>query len=167
MTNNDVFRRLRYAIDLNNKSVIDIFRLSGQEMSQSDVMALLKKEDEEGCQECSDPVLEAFLDGLIAFKRGKREGAVAPAKKAASHLTNNEILKKIRIALELKEEEMLALLKLAQFPTSKSELTALFRAKGHENYKECGDQLLRNFLKGLTIRNREESTTKKGPASAK
>ena len=162
MTNNDIFRRLRYAIDLSNKTILESFKLSGHDMSQSEFMALLKKEDEEGYLECSDVVLEAFLDGLITIKRGKRqEETSACAKKTVTQLTNNEILRKIRIALELKEQEILALLKLAQFPVSKSELSALFRAKGHENYKECGDQLLRNFLKGLTLRNRDDKAVKK------
>jgi uncharacterized protein YehS (DUF1456 family) len=161
MTNNDVFRRLRYAININNQTVIEIFKMSGLKMGQSDITALVKKEDEEVYLECSDEVLESFLDGLIAHKRGKREGEADQAKKRAAHLSNNDILKKIRIALELKEDEMLAVFKLAQFPTSKSELTALFRSRDHENYKECGDQLLRNFLKGLTLRNREEGQGKK------
>ena len=165
MTNNDVFRRLRYAININNQTVVEIFRLSGLKMGQSDITALVKKEDEEGYIELSDEVLEGFLDGLIAHKRGKRGAEPEPAQKTATRLSNNDILKKIRIALELKEEEMLALFRLAQFPTSKSELTALFRAKGHENYKECGDQMLRNFLRGLTVRYREESPAKKGAAA--
>jgi len=159
MTNNDIVRRLRYALDLSNPTVVEIFRLSGREVTQSEVMALLKREGDEGFQECGGPVLENFLDGLIAFKRGKREGEPAPA--GGNRLGNNEILRKIRIALELKEAEMLAVFKLAGFPTSKSELTALFRTKGHENYKECGDQLLRNFLKGLTLRFREDGPDKK------
>lgn len=167
MTNNDVFRRLRYAININNQTVVEIFKLSGLKMGQSDITALVKKEDEEGFVECSDLVLESFLDGLIAHKRGKREGQADQAKKAAPLLTNNEILRKIRIALELKEEQMLAVFKLANFPTSKSELTALFRAKTHENYKECGDQLLRNFLKGLTIKYRDDGAAKKDSVPAK
>lgn len=161
MTNNDIFRRLRYAINLNNQAVMEIFRLSGQKMGQSQVTALLKKEDEEGYQECGDQVLESFLDGLIAYKRGKREGEPDRTGRSGARLTNNDILRKIRIALELKEEEMLEIFRLARFPTSKSELTALFRTKGHENYKECGDQMLRNFLKGLTARNREDGAAKK------
>jgi uncharacterized protein YehS (DUF1456 family) len=137
--------------------VIEIFRLSGKEVGQPDVMALLKKENEEGYQECSDTLLEGFLDGLIAHKRGEKQGEPAVALTTGARLTNNDILRKIRIALELKETDMLAVFNLAEYPTSKSELTALFRTKGHENYKECGDQLLRNFLKGLTIRYRDGS----------
>lgn len=155
MTNNDIFRRLRYALDLSNPALVEIFKLSGKEVGHPEIIALLKKEDDEGYLECSDEVLESFLDGLIAQKRGKRQGEPGPVLATGTALTNNEILKKIRIALEFKEADMLSVFKLAQFPTSKSELSALFRAKGHENYKECGDQLLRNFLKGLTLRYRE------------
>ena len=161
MTNNDVIRRLRYALDLSNPAVGEIFRLAGTRLEQPEFIALLKKEGEEGFQECSDQVLEGFLDGLIALKRGQRPGEPAPAPKAACRLCNNDVLRKIRIALELKEADMLAVFKLAGFPTSKSELSALFRTKGHENYKECGDQLLRNFLKGLTLKYRDDSPGRK------
>ena len=154
MTNNDVFRRLRYAMNMNTQAVVEAFRLSGMKMGQADITSLVKKEEEEGYKECSDEVLEAFLDGFIALKRGKREGE-PEARQDAVQLTNNDILKKIRIALALKEDEMLALFKLAPFPVSKSELSAVFRAKGQENYKPCGDQMLRNFLKGLTVKYRE------------
>lgn len=153
MTNNDVFRRLRYALNLNTQAVIEAFRLSDMKMGQADITSLVKKEEEDGFRECSDEVLEAFLDGLIAMKRGKREDEASTPLPA--QLTNNDILKKIRIALTLKEEEMLAIFKLAKFPVSKPELSAVFRAKGHENYKPCGDQMLRNFLKGLTMKYRE------------
>jgi len=155
MTKNDIFRRLRYAMNINNQTVVEIFRLAGLKMGQSDITALVKKEDEEGYLDCSDQVLEAFLDGLIALKRGKREDEPAKGIAGVTELTNNDILKKIRIALALKEDEMLAVFKLAQFPVSKAELSAVFRAKGHENYKPCGDQMLRNFLKGLTVKYRD------------
>ena len=69
-------------------------------------------------------------------------------------MTNNDILKKLRIALELKDTDIIEILKLAGFETTKSELSALFRNPDHRNYKECGDQILRNFLNGLIIRNR-------------
>lgn len=75
-------------------------------------------------------------------------------------LTNNDILKKIRVALELKDEDVVAILKLADFDITKSELNALYRKPDHANYKECGDQLLRNFLNGLI-------TYKRGPMPPK
>lgn len=83
-----------------------------------------------------------------------------------SMLTNNDILKKIRVALELKDEDIVKILKLADFEISKSELNALYRKPDHPNYKECGDQLLRNFLNGLIIHKRgplpPKNTTKDG-----
>jgi len=66
-------------------------------------------------------------------------------------LTNNDILKKLRVALKLRDDEIQAILKLVDYDISRSELSALFRNEGHENYKEAGDQVLRNFLNGLVI----------------
>lgn len=153
MNNNDVLRQLRYALDISNPDMVEMFKHSGCSMDQSTLLKLLKKEDEEDFIPCSNPLLSFFLDGLIVQKRGQQEGA--PSSKANPLLNNNDILKKVRIALELKEEDMLAILKLADVILSKPELTALFRAKGHKHYKECGDQFLRNFLQGLTRRCRK------------
>jgi uncharacterized protein YehS (DUF1456 family) len=132
--------------------MIGIFRLADHEIEQSNLTGLLKKEDEEGFVNCSDGVLGHFLDGLILHKRGRKEIKPGETRKSDSRLTNNAILKKLRIALELKEDDMLGILKLANVDISKSELTALFRKEGLKNYKECGDQFLRKFLKGLSIR---------------
>lgn len=154
MTNNDILRRLRYALDISNPVMIKTFKLSGHEIDQSALTALLKKEVEEGYVECSDKVMELFLDGLIVHRRGRKETAPGQAKKSDSPLTNNAILKKLRIALELKEDDMIGILKLAGVTMSGHELTALFRKEGHRNYKECGDQFMRSFLKGLTVRDR-------------
>ena len=75
-----------------------------------------------------------------------------PARPVEDRISNNVVLKKLRVAFELKEDDMHAILKAAGFPVSKPELSALFRKFGHTNYRTCGDQLLRNFLKGLTLR---------------
>ena len=155
MTNNDMLRRIRYALNINDSTMIEIFKLSGSEMEQSTLTGLLRKEDEKGCVECSDAVMKLFLDGLILHKRGRQEIKPEQTKKPEPLLTNNAILKKLRIALELKEDDMLGILKLAEFDISKSELTALFRKEGHKNFRECGDQFLRNFLNGLTVRYRD------------
>jgi uncharacterized protein YehS (DUF1456 family) len=154
MTNNDILRQLRYALNIGDSAMIEIFKLAGHEIEQSDLTDLLKKEDDEGFVNCSDDVLGYFLDGLILHRRGRKEIRPGETRKPDSRLTNNAILKKLRIALELKEDDMIAILKLAGVGISKSELTALFRREGHKNYKECGDQFLRKFLKGLSIRYR-------------
>jgi uncharacterized protein YehS (DUF1456 family) len=149
VTNNDVLRSLRYAMDLNDAVLADIFELAGQEVSRAEIGGFLMKEEEDGYLECSDAALAHFLEGLIVYKRGKSEQAPEPF---AGRLNNNDILKKLRVAFILKEEDMSAIMVLAGFPLSKPELSALFRKKGHKNYRECGDQILRNFLKGLTLK---------------
>ncbi len=152
MTNNDILRRLRYALDIKDSMMIEIFKLSEYEIARSDLIDLLKKEEEAGYVDCSDEIMELFLDGLIIHKRGKREEMPGNMETQDVPLTNNGILKKLRIALKFREDEMLSTLKLAGMSLSKSELSALFRKEGQRHYKECGDQILRNFLKGLTTR---------------
>jgi uncharacterized protein YehS (DUF1456 family) len=66
-------------------------------------------------------------------------------------MTNNDILKKLRVALHLRDDDILAILKLVNFNISKSELGAFFRNESHPKYMEAGDQVLRNFLNGLII----------------
>ncbi|MDD2272679.1 MAG: DUF1456 family protein [Desulfuromonadaceae bacterium] len=154
MNNNDILRRLRYALDISNPTMIEIFQLSGCTIEQSTLVKLLKKEEEDEFISCSNPLMSLFLDGFIVHKRGRRDSQTEEPPKPDASLNNNAILKKLRIALDLKEDDMLATMKLAGVSISKSELSALFRNKGHKHYKECGDQFLRNFLQGLTVKHR-------------
>ena len=155
MTNNDVLRGVRYALALSTAAMAEIFSISGQTVAQDKIIHLLKKEEEDGFVACPDALMENFLSGLIIYKRGKQEGKPERPAQSAEPLTNNSILKKLRIALILQEGDMLSILQQAGNPVSKSELSALFRKAGNKNYKECGDQFLRNFLKGLALRYRE------------
>jgi len=82
-------------------------------------------------------------------------------------MTNNDILKKLRVALRLRDEDIISILMLVDFPVSKSEINALFRTEDHPNYKECGDQLLRNFLNGLIIHMRGPVTEERKPLQEK
>jgi uncharacterized protein YehS (DUF1456 family) len=154
VVNNDVLRSIRYALDLGDAKVVEIIKLAEFDIEPADIPNFLKKEEEEGFVACGDAVMTAFLDGLIIHRRGKLEPKPDQKAKPKSRLTNNIILKKLRVAFELKEEDMHKILELAGFGVSKPELSALFRAKGHNNYRACGDQLLRNFLKGLVMRQR-------------
>jgi len=137
-------------LDISDAKVVDIIKLSGMDVAKADVISYLKKDEEEGFVHCPDLVMAHFLDGLVFFKRGKDDSR--PAQPIETPVTNNIILKKLRVAFELKEDDMHAVLKAADFPVSKPELSALFRKVGHNNYRPCGDQLLRNFLKGLTLK---------------
>ena len=151
MTYNDLLRRLRYALNLDGETIAELCTLGGHEIRPTDVLKLLKKEEETGFVACDDAVMGAFLDGLIISRRGAHEPKPGSAKEPDRALNNNLILRKLRIALELNDEAMLAILGRAGVKLSKSELSAMFRAEGHRNYKPCGDQFLRNFIRGLTL----------------
>ena len=78
-------------------------------------------------------------------------------------MTNNDIFKKLRVALMLRDDQIVEILELVDFRISKTELSAFFRAENHENYVECGDQVLRNFLNGLVIHLRGTKENPKNP----
>lgn len=147
MTNNDYLRSLRYILNVNDAKIVDIIKLSGLEVSLDEVRSYLLNEEDDDYIKCDDEVMAHFLDGMIYFKRGKDESRVpAPFE---FPITNNLVLKKVKVAFSLKEEDMLEILARAGFKVGRSELSALLRKKGHDNYRECGDQFLRNFFKGL------------------
>jgi uncharacterized protein YehS (DUF1456 family) len=150
--NNDVLRSIRYMLDLSDNKVAEIIRLADPAfvVEKDDVRAFLSKEDEPGYLACSDRVLAHFLDGLIVQRRGRDESQ--PARPVEKRVSNNVVLKKLRVAFELKDVDLHQVFVDAGFPVSKPELSALFRQPGHKNFRPCGDQLLRNFLKGLTLR---------------
>jgi len=152
LTNNDILRRIRYAFDFSDSKMIAIFGLANFEVGREDVSDWLKKEDDPAYQDCTDIQLATFLNGLIIDRRGKKEG---PQPEAESKLTNNIIFRKMKIALDLKADDVLEILALADVRISKHELSALFRRPDHKHYRECKDQILRNFLKGVQIKYRD------------
>ena len=153
MTNNDVLRRIRYAFDFNDSKMIALFALADHLVTRAQISDWLKKDDDPAFQECSDTQLAIFLNGLINDKRGKKEG---PQPGPEQHLTNNIIFKKLRIALNLKTEDVLEILGLAGVRISEHELSAFFRRPDHKHYRECKDQILRNFLKGMQLKYRPD-----------
>ena len=148
MTNNDTLRRLRYALNINDAKVAEIIALTGRPTTTDEVINWLKREDEAGYVEINDALLCRFLDGLIIEKRGPHPSGVTP--KPLEFLSNNEALKKLRIALELKEEDVLAVFNNADFVVTKAELGSFFRKEGHRNYRKCPEQVLRKFIHGLS-----------------
>ncbi|WP_266168926.1 DUF1456 family protein [Dyella subtropica] len=152
MINNDVLRSIRYMLDLSDIKVVEIIKLADADfpVEKVDVQAFLKKDEEDGYVECGNDVLARFLDGLVFHYRGRDESL--PPRPVEKRVTNNVVLKKLRVAFQLKDVDMHQAFQDAGFPISKPELTALFRQPDHKNFRLCGDQLLRNFLKGLTMR---------------
>lgn len=175
MNNNDRLVRLRYALDIKDAEMVDIFKLGDLETTKEEVQQLLTKvkgkqsqEEDEGysvneyLKKCKNTVLESFLNGLIIFKRGKQEMKPGESVKKAEVMikndqsVNNVLLKKLKIALSLTSDDILEILDETGVHISKSELSAVLRREGQRNYKECGDRYARNFLKGLAYRYRED-----------
>jgi len=146
MTNNDILRRIRYTFDFSDSKMIEIFALAGHTVTRSLVSDWLKKEDNPTFLCLDDYQLAIFLNGLIIDKRGKKEGEQPIPER---QLNNNIIFRKLRIALNLKDEGILEMLELADMRISKHELSAFFRSPNQSQYRACNDQILRNFLVGL------------------
>ena len=171
MDNNDILIRLRYALDIKDTDMVEIFNIDGVELTIEEVRKMLIKSKDSGSVKdealseieenriCSNGELESFLNGLIIFKRGKQDQkSDQPVKPVLSiknkQNINNIVLKKLKIALSLNSEDMLDIFNEAGINVTKGELSALFRKEGHKHYKECGDKYARNFLKGLALKNR-------------
>lgn len=155
MLNNYVLRRIRYILDLSDNQMVEIMQLSGLTVTKAEIVSWLKKDYSPEYRECNDKTLVHFLNGLVYFRRGKSDNHPAPT--VETHINNNIILKKLRIAFALKDTDMIEIYQKADFRVSKPEINALFRHPEHKNYRECGDQLLRYFLKGLTLKLRHTS----------
>ncbi len=147
MTHNDVLKSLRYTLKITDTKMAEIFRLGDGHISDDEVRSYLKNEGDDGYQECSHSDMSNFLNGLVIFKRGKDE--TRPPQPALDRVTNNTVLKKVRVAFELKDVDMVSIIEKSGLKVTKTELSAFFRSPEHRNYRECQDQFLRQFLKGL------------------
>ena len=147
MHNNEILSRLADALTLKDDSLAEIFALGGEAMTGADALARTRDLDTEGAVACTPEQLGRFLDGLILSKRGPRDTDGAP--RAPVRLTNNGILKKLRIALTLKEDDVLRILDAGGSPTTRLALSPLFRKPGNKHFRACSDAVLRSFLNGL------------------
>ncbi len=151
MNNNDILKRLRYTLDFNDTQMIELFQAAPTPISRVEVSDWLKKEEDEDFKELSNLMLDVFLNGLIVLKRGKKEGVEIVA---SENLSNNDILKKVKIALNLKSTDIIAIMAMRERKMSETELSAFLRNENHNHFRPFHDQYLRNFFSGLqqTIR---------------
>jgi uncharacterized protein YehS (DUF1456 family) len=156
MNRNDILRRIRYVFDFGDDQMIKLFALGGLAVTRVEVSDWLKRDTHKDYRACRDIQLAHFLNGLIIEKRGARDG---PPPVAERRLNNNIVLRKLKIALSLTSDEMIEVLSLANSDMSKSEVSAFFRRTDHKHYRECMDQVLRNFLEGLRLRHRPDAST--------
>lgn len=154
MTNNDILRRIRYTFSLDDAKMIAVCGLAGLEVTRAQISDWLKKEDDPAYRRCNDQQFATFLNGFIIDKRGAKDG---PQPVPETQLNNNIIFRKMKIALNLQADEVLQLVNQGDFHISKHELSAFFRKPGHKHFRECKDQVLRNFLKGMQIKYQNKS----------
>lgn len=153
MNNNDVLRRIRYTFDYTDEKMMSIFKSVDVEVDRTQISKWLKRDEDEDFEGIYDKSLASFLNGFINVQRGKKEGEQPKPEKT---LNNNIILRKLKIALNLKDTDVLDLLDLADFRLSKSELSAFFRKPTHQHFRQCKDQVIRNFLHGMQIKYKKE-----------
>ncbi len=156
MTNNDIFHLILTTFDINEKAAIEIFALADINATENQMTAWLKEEDDAAFIPLNDTELARFLNGFINLKRGKRDGE---PPKPETHLNNNIIFQKLRIALNLQAEAILDTLQLAEINLSKHELSAFFRKPNNKHYRECTDKTLQGFLAGIQYQRQPPSLT--------
>ncbi len=143
MTNNDLLKLISISFDISEEDSIKIFSLGGLEVSKEGLKSFLSEFSDESHVDMKDSDLASFLNGLISFKRGPKGDSIPTAE---SKLTYNIILKKIKIAMGLHNEDIIAILEAVGIELPEFELSAYLRREGHKNYRPIRAQLLRNFI---------------------
>ena len=148
MNNNDILRRIRYTFDFDDAKMIALFALADLKITRAEVSNWLKKDDDPDFQGIYDIQLASFLNGFINDRRGKKEGEQPKPEKK---LNNNIVFRKLKIALNLKDDDIIDILELVDMRVGKHELSAFFRNPTQKQYRPCKDQILRNFIHGIQI----------------
>lgn len=149
MKSNELLRHLRKLLALNEKSMTEILALGHCTALPEEMRDWLRHDNEPEFEQCPDLVVAHFLEGLIIARRGPSE---AESTAPIARLTNNQVLKKLRIAFNLRGDDMHSLFAAADHPLTKQELDALFRKPEHKNFQVCDERTLRLFLQALTER---------------
>ena len=151
MRTNDIFRKLVQSLPLTVAQVQALFAVSDIDLSEKDVANLLKTDYQPGFEAMPEYILLIFMNNFIDQKRGKKADAQPEIIEKHHKVSNNDVLKKLRIAFNLHEQDVRDALKLATIELTKSDLSALFRKPGHVNYKACDDGLVLDFIEGLGL----------------
>lgn len=146
MTNNDILRRIRYTFDYSDSKMMELFELADHPVSRTQISDWMKREHEDSFRELTDKNLAIFLNGFIIENRGKKDGQTPVPE---DRLNNNIILRKLKIALALKSDDIIDMFQLINKKISPHELSAFLRNPKQNQYRPCNDQYLRNFMDGL------------------
>lgn len=151
MRTNDIFRKITQSLTLGNLQIQQLFALSAIDLNDKEITNLLKTDYQPGFEPMPDYVLLIFLNNLIEQQRGKKNDAEQEVIEKHAKISNNDVLKKLRIAYNLHEQQVRDALKLATIELTKSDLAALFRKPGHVHFKACDDELVLDFIEGLGL----------------
>jgi uncharacterized protein YehS (DUF1456 family) len=134
------------SLKLDKVDILKAYRLVDKKITQDDVDDILREPSDEKFILLSDEGFELFLNGFITYKRGPSKKKAG--KKQKIYFSNNVILKKLKIALDLKDEDIIEIFANDGLEITKSQLSAYYRRDGHVNYRKCSDSLLKRFIKG-------------------
>lgn len=151
MRTNDIFRKITQSLTLDIAQIQQLFSLADIELSEKEVANLLKTDYQPGFEAMPEYVLLIFLNSLIEQQRGKKEDAEKAVIEKHAKVSNNDVLKKLRVAFNLHEQQVREALALATIELTKSDLAALFRKPGHVHFKACDDELVLDFIEGLGL----------------
>ena len=147
MNKNLVLRYFREILNYQDEDFVKMLTLMDVKVTFEELSSWLKAEGEGGYVELSDKMLAFFLESLILLKRGK--GDDTEARPLELPVTNNLVLKKLRIAFELKEDDIVNVMAKSAQSASPKEWSPYFRSKKHKHFRKCPDAFLEAFLKGL------------------
>jgi len=149
MHNNEILSRIRDAASLDDARMVAIFALGGEPLDEATTQAMLRDPGAPDVTNCGGDSLLRFLDGFILDQRGQPPATDEAAAPRSERLTNNVVLRKLRIALQLKEDDVLRILASGGTALSKRQLGALGRKRDNKRYRVCTDEVLTSFLTGL------------------
>jgi len=149
MINNDILRRVSTLLGFDDKKIRSVFKLNACDITAEQLACFFIEKDQTTFVELLDVELASFLNGLIVDKRGAKEG---PQAVPETTLSNNAIFNKLKIAFSLHADEVIDTLEMAELSLTKYELSALFRKVSNKHYRECSDETLSAFIRGLKIK---------------
>ena len=144
---NDILFKIKTALSLKSSEIVKAYSLVEYNMTEERINNILKRRQDEGYEEATYEELGLFLDGLVILKRG--ENPKKTESDEVVELSNNLILKKLRVAMNLKESELVIIFALAEVTLTKRHIGAFFRKEGGKNFKPASDELLMAFIEGL------------------
>lgn len=140
MKNNALLQTICQALALSEQDLCELFQLCDRTLAAAQSAELLA--------ECSNEQMRCVLEGLILAKRGPRQDGEPPSLDDRD-VSNNELLKKLRIAFNLQQEDMQLKFEKGGARLSRGEFGGLFRKPGSKNFRPCSDELLLQFLDGF------------------